>query len=323
MNGLRTWIALLAASLAIQANAQFPDKPVRIVVAYGAGGAADTQARLLAKSLSAQLGQPFVVDNRPGAAGMLSHNEVSKSAADGYTLLYSAAGPLTVTPHVYEKLPYDPKGFEPIKLISKMAIILVVGPSVKATSVSELVASLRSSPGKMSYGSFGNGSAAHLAGEQFKMLAGVDVTHVPYKGTPPVWVDLVGGRIDMKFAVMSNAAPQIRAGKVRALAIASATRSPAFPDVPTMEEVSIKNFVSDTWFGLLAPRGTPPQVVAALSKAGDTALANEEFRTAIVAMGAVPGGGSPEDFRRFFDAEFVKWGKVVDVAGIRASAKGQ
>jgi tripartite-type tricarboxylate transporter receptor subunit TctC len=309
--------------ISIAALGAYPERSVRIVVVYGAGGAADSQARLLAQALSSKLGQPFVVENRPGAAGMLAHDEVAKSAADGYTLLFSAAGPLTVTPHIYARLPYDPRGFEPIKLISKMPIVLVVHPSLQATTVRELISAAKSTPGKLTYGSYGNGSAAHLAAEQFKALTKTELLHVPYKGTSQLLVDLLSGRIDIMFEVMSNAAPQIEGRKLRPLAIVAADRSQKMPDVPTMGEAGVEGFVADTWFGLLAPKGASKDIIAALSKASDDVLATKSFKDSITAMGAVSGHGTPEEFSRFLDSEFAKWGSVVDLVGIRGSVAGQ
>ena len=295
----------------------WPERPVRIVVPYAAGGSTDTTARLIAKSLGERLGQQFVVENRPGAGGSIGHDAVAKAAPDGYTLLFSAAGPLVVTPHTYPSLPYDPRAFEPVKLVATAPLMLVVNPRVKATTVQELVAEAKAS-GKMTYGSFGNGSAAHLAAELFKASAGVEIAHVPYKGSAPALADLVGGQIDMMFDVLVTALPQVRGGKLRALAVTSPQRAPVAPEVPTMQEAGVAGFDAGTWFGLLAPPGASKQAVATLSRTMDAILAQPDVRDSLVSQGAVVAGGTPEAFRAFFAAEFDKWGKVVRAARIRA-----
>jgi tripartite-type tricarboxylate transporter receptor subunit TctC len=297
----------------------YPEKPVRIIAPYAAGGSTDSTARLIAQALSQQLGQPFVVENRPGAGGTIGHEAVAKAPADGYTLLFSAAGPLVVSPHTYSKLPYEPiRSFEPIKLIATAPLLLVVNPKVQAASVQDLIKYASSNPGKMTYGSFGNGSAAHLAGEQFKMLAKVDIIHVPYKGSAPALTDLIGGQIDMMFDVLVTALPQVKGGRLRSLAITSAERSPLVPDSPTMQEAGVKGFDAGTWFGVLAPAGTPKNVVDALSRALDATLAKPEFREALAAQGAMVAGGTPQQFGEFFRSEMEKWGVIVRAAKIKA-----
>jgi tripartite-type tricarboxylate transporter receptor subunit TctC len=258
------------------------------------------------------------VENRAGAGGALGHDAVAKAPADGYTLLFSAAGPLTVTPHTYAKLPYDAKAFEPITLVATQPLLLVVKPGLPVNSVADLVREAQAKPGKLSYGSFGNGSAAHLAGEYFKTLAKVDMVHVPYKGSGPALVDLVAGQIDLMFDVFSTAAPLVKAGKLRPLAITSLERSPQLPDVPTMEQAGVSGFDAGTWFGLLAPAGTPRNVVDQLSRTMNAVLEEGELRDILAAQGAVVRGGTPAQFQRFFLAEYDKWGGIVKAAGIKA-----
>ncbi|MFL6693696.1 MAG: Bug family tripartite tricarboxylate transporter substrate binding protein [Ramlibacter sp.] len=315
-------VALLAGGIAPHGAAlaqAYPSKPIRLIVPYAVGGSTDLTARLVAKSLSTRLGQPVVVDNRAGAGGAVGHEAVAKAAGDGYTLLFSAAGPLTVTPHTYAKLPYDPiKSFEPITLVATQPLLLVVKPGLSVNSVADLVREAQANPGKLSYGSFGTGSAAHLAGESFKTLAKVDMVHVPYKGSGPALVDLVGGQIDLMFDVFSTAAPLVKSGKLRALAISSRERSPQFPDVPTMEEAGVKGFDAGTWFGVLAPAGTPKQVVEQLSRTMNAVLEETELRETLAAQGAVVRGGTPAQFQRFFLSEYEKWGGIVKAAGIKA-----
>ena len=312
----------LLASLIFPAAAQaqaYPHKAIKLVIPYAVGGSTDQTGRLVAQSLSQRLGQPVVVENRAGAGGTLGHDLVAKSAADGYTLLFSAAGPLTVTPHTYSKLSYEPiKGFEPITLVATQPLLLVVKPALKASNVAELIAQAKSQPGKLSYGSFGNGSAAHLAGEYFKTLTKVDMVHVPYKGSGPALVDLVGGQIDLMFDVFSTAAPLAKSGKLRPIAITSTERSPQFPDVPTMQQAGVTGFEAGTWFGVLAPAGTPAPVIDRLSKELNLVLEEKGLRETLASQGAVVRGGTPAQFNTFFLAEYDKWGKIVKAAGVTA-----
>jgi tripartite-type tricarboxylate transporter receptor subunit TctC len=297
----------------------YPAKPIKMIVPYAVGGSTDNTARLVARSLSARLGQPIVVENRAGAGGRIGHDMVAKSPADGYTLLFSAAGPLTVTPHTYDKLGYDPiKSFEPIILVATQPLLLVVNANVKVSSVAELIKMAGAKQGKLNYGSFGNGSAAHLAGEYFKTLTKVDMTHVPYKGSGPALVDLAGGQIDLMFDVFSTAAPLAKSGKLRALAITSNERSPQFPDVPTMEQAGVSGFEAGTWFGVLAPAGIDKKILAQLSKALNEVLTEKELRETLASQGAVVRGGTPEQFSKFFLAEYQKWGTIVKAAGVTA-----
>jgi len=297
----------------------YPNKPIKLVIPYAVGGSTDQTGRLVALSLSARLGQPVVVENRAGAGGTVAHDLVSKSPADGYTLLFSAAGPLTVTPHTYPKLNYDPvKGFEPITLVATQPLLLVVNPALKINSVADLIRTAQSQPDKLSYGSFGNGSAAHLAGEYFKTLAKVDMVHVPYKGSGPALVDLVGGQINVMFDVFSTAAPLVKAGKLRAIAITSSERSPQFLEVPTMQQAGVTGFEAGTWFGVLAPAGTPKPIIEQLSKALNTVLEERNLSETLAAQGANVRGGTPAQFKSFFIAEYDKWGKIVKTAGVTA-----
>ncbi len=316
--------ATLACGLALtgmaQAQAQgYPNKAIKLIIPYAVGGSTDQTGRLVAQSLSVRLGQPVVVENRAGAGGTVGHDLVAKAPADGYTLLFSAAGPLTVTPHTYAKLSYEPiKGFEPITLVATQPLLLVVKPALKVNNVGELIRYAQAQPGKLSYGSFGNGSAAHLAGEYFKTLAKVDMVHVPYKGSGPALVDLVGGQIDLMFDVFSTAAPLAKSGKLRPIAITSADRSPQFPDVPTMQQSGVTGFEAGTWFGVLAPAGLPAPLVEQLSTALNAVLQEKNLRDTLASQGAVVRGGTPAQFNSFFLAEYDKWGKIVKAAGVTA-----
>lgn len=316
-------LAVAACALLGAATARadpYPTKPIKLIIPYAVGGSTDQTGRLVAKSLSERLGQPVVVENRAGAGGTVGQNFVANAPADGYTLLFSAAGPLTVTPHIYPKLGYEPiKSFSPITLIATQPLLLVVNPALKVNSVGELIANAKGRPGKLSYGSFGNGSAAHLAGEYFKMLAGVQMVHVPYKGSGPALVDLVGGQIDLMFDVFSTSAPLVNGSKLRALAITSTQSSPQFPQVPTMQQAGVADFEAGTWFGLLAPANTPPAIIDRLSHETNAALQEKELQEILASQGASVRGGTPEQFKTYFLAEFDKWGKIVKSSGITAN----
>ena len=312
-------IAMLCSVILPVSGQTYPSKPIRMVIPYAVGGSTDQTGRLLAKFLSQRLGQPVVPENKAGAGGSLGHEFVAKSPADGYTLLFSAAGPLTVTPHTYPRLNYDAiNGFEPITLLATQPLLLVVNPSIKATSVAELIREAQVTPRKLTYGSFGNGSAAHLAGELFKTLVQVDMTHIPYKGSGPALVDLVGGQIDLMFDVFSTAAPLAKSGKLRPLAITSSERSAQFPEVPTMQQAGVRDFDGGTWFGLLAPAGLPAPILQQLSNEVNEFLKEREARESLTSQGAVLKGGSPAEFRQFFLSEYEKWGRIVRLAGVRA-----
>lgn len=316
-------VMLLAGALLLTAvtpaNAQvYPDKPIRIIVPYAAGGSTDLTARLIAKSLSTRFGQPVVVENRAGAGGSIGHDAAAKSPADGYTLLFSAAGPLVVTPHTYSKLSYDPvKGFDPVVLVATQPLLLVVNPNLKIQTVDDIVREAKARQGKLNYGSFGNGSAAHLAGESFKTLTKAEMTHVPYKGSSPALAALMAGDIDLMFDVFSTAAPLVQSGRLRPIAITSKERSPLFPAVPTMAEAGVAGFDAGTWFGVLAPAGTSKPIVERLNQALNATLAEKELRNTLLSQGAIVRGGTPAEFGEFFTTEFNKMGRLVKSAGVK------
>jgi len=314
-------IFFLVTIVSVSSYAQnYPNKIIKLIVPYAAGGSTDITARLIAKSLSTKLGQPVVVDNRAGAGGTIGQEVVAKSAPDGYTILFSAAGPLVVSPHTYPKLGYDPvKGFDPVILIATQPLLLVVNPDTKIYSVADLIKEAKEKQGKLNYGSFGNGSAAHLAAESFKMATKIEMTHVPYKGSSPALTGLVGGDIDLMFDVFSTAAPFVKADKLRALAITSKDRSPQFPDVPTMEQVGLSNFEAGTWFGVLLPAGTPRPIVDQLNKILNAVLTEKELRETLLSQGAIIRGGTPEQFNDFFVSEYQKSGNLVKLVGITSN----
>jgi tripartite-type tricarboxylate transporter receptor subunit TctC len=308
--------APLASGLA-HAQADYPNRPIRLVVPFSPGGSSDAVSRLLSQKLSAQLGQQVVVDSRPGAGGNLGADIVAKSKPDGYTLLF-AAGSFAVNVSLYEKLPYDPlKDFEPVAHVCRVNGILVTHPSVKAASVQELVALAKAQPGALNYASAGSGTILHLAGELFKTQAGVNLTHVPYKGSGPALSDLIGGQVQVMFANVPGTLQHVKAGKLRVLAATGDRRASALPEVPTIAESGLPGFQAATWFGILAPAGTPREIVAKLNAEIAKALAAPELVEHLRNEGADVVGGSPEQFRAFLKSEVERWGPVVKAAGIK------
>jgi tripartite-type tricarboxylate transporter receptor subunit TctC len=314
-----TGIAALALALPTGAQAPaYPTKPVRIVVPFPAGGATDILARAVAQKLSDTWGQAFVVDNRPGAGGNIGSELVAKSAPDGYTLEMGTVGTHAINASLYAKMPYDHvKDFAPIILVAGVPNVLVVHPSVPVNSVQELVAYAKANPGKLNFASSGSGTSIHLSGELFKVMAGVQMTHVPYKGSAPALSDLLGGQVQLMFDNLPPSLPQIKAGKLRALGVTSVARAPALPDTPTIAESGLPGFDASSWFGLLAPAGTPPAVIAKLNTEIAKWLVTPEAREKLIAIGANIAGGTPEDFARHIQAETAKWAKVVKESGAK------
>jgi tripartite-type tricarboxylate transporter receptor subunit TctC len=320
MSILKRSIAVLACVAApLVAVAQtYPSKPVRIIVPYSAGGSTDVLARIVARSLSAKLGQPFTVENRAGAGGMIGHDAVAKAPGDGYTLLYTASGPTILTPHLYAKVPYDPlKSFTAVKINTMVPMVLVVNPKVKATTVRQLISEGQAHPGSLKNAIAGTGSSTHIVAELFRSTTKLDIIDVPYKGSAPALVDLVGGQTDMMFDVLSSALPLIKSGRLRALAVTSTARSPLLADVPTMQEAGVKDLVFRTWFGLLAPAGTNKEIVALLSRTLDAAATEPDFKAAIEAQAGEPTQLSSEQFDDLIRAEYAKWGTVIKQFGIK------
>jgi len=309
-------LALAPLALSGPAQAAFPERSVRIVVPFPAGGSNDVIARLVAQSLTEQWGQPVVVENRAGAGGNVGAEVVARAPADGYTLLLAAPGPLVVNQTLYSKLNYDPaKDLKPIALIASVPIVLAVNPKVEAKSVAELIALAKAQPGKINFGSSGNGSTNHLAGELLKDLAKIEIVHVPYRGAAPAMNDLIAGHIPMMFDNMPAMKPQVAAGTVRALAVAGATRSKLFPELPTMIEAGVPGFEASAWFGLVAPAATPADVTQTIVAAVDKALKNPDMAKKFAELGAEPGTLSGDAFGDFLKSETAKWGKVVKESG--------
>ena len=309
--------AMLAASVPALSTAQtYPHKSVRLIVPFGPGGPGDAIGRMLSRKLTESLGQSVVVDNRSGATTIVGTQIAAESPADGYTLLLISTTH-AVNPSLFKKLPYDPiKDFAPVTLVTTTPFMLVVHPSVAANSVADLVTLARRKPGQLNYGSSGNGSSIHLTTELLKTAAQIDMTHVPYKGSGPAFIDLMGGQVQLLFSSTVSSLPHVKSGKVRGLAITSLKRAAALPAVPTVAE-SYPGFESSSWFGMLAPAKTPKPILDRLLADTRAALKSPEVHQALVSQGAEPGGDSPAEFAAYFQSEIKKWGRVIDAAGIK------
>jgi tripartite-type tricarboxylate transporter receptor subunit TctC len=309
-------LAILAAPL-VFGQSTYPTKPVRIVVPFPAGGTTDIIARATAQKLSEAWGQQVIVDNRPGAAGNIGAELVAKSAPDGYTLLMGTVGTHAINPSLYAKMPYDHvKDFVPVILVAGVPNVLEVNPELPVKSVPELIAYAKANPGKLNFASSGNGTSIHLSGELFKAMTGVQMTHVPYKGSAPALTDLVGGQVQLMFDNLPSSLAFIKAGKLRALAVTSTTRAAALPDVPTVADY-IPGFEASSWFGLLAPAGTSRDVIAKINGEVAKWIASSDAKDKLAAQGANAAGGTPEDFTKHIQAETAKWAKVVKESGAK------
>jgi tripartite-type tricarboxylate transporter receptor subunit TctC len=309
-------IAVLLVLAAPVDAADYPSRPVMLVVAFPPGGPSDVLARIVGKKMEELLGAPFVIENRPGAGGNIAAEFVARAAANGYTLLMGNNSILATNESLYKKLTYSPqKDFMPITLIGTQANILVVNPTVPAHSLKELIALAKAQPGKLNFASSGHGAAAHLAGELFKVEAKVDIVHVPYKGAAPALQDLIGGHNQMMFATAASVVGHIKGGKVRALAVTTLKRTAVLPDVPTMDEAGLKGFDASTWHGLVAPTGTPPEIVAKLHDAAVKALHDPGVQTSLGRLGVDIVGDTPEQFKAYIAAEIPKWAAIVKASG--------
>jgi tripartite-type tricarboxylate transporter receptor subunit TctC len=305
-----------AATAAARAQTDFPNRPIRVVVPLAPGGTADLLPRLVGEKLTLRWGQPVIIENKPGGALHIGAEAVARSAPDGYTLLLAPQGPLVLSPSLYTKLSYDPSAFVPVTILARLPYVFVANPKVPASSVPELIAFAKGNPGKLNFGTPGTGSAQHLAVEWFKLLAGVRLTHVPYRGAAPANADLLAGHVQLMFDNAANALPQIRQGKLKALAIGAPPRIPELPAVPAMAEF-FPSFVASSWFSLVAPPKTPPDVVAKLSQAIGEALRMPDVEKRLRGLGATPGGGPPDETAVFVRQETERWRKVIVDAGIR------
>lgn len=298
--------------------AEYPDKPVRIVLPYPAGGGADVIGRPLGQHLSDRMGQRFVLDNRGGAGGNIAMELVAKSPADGYTLVLALTAQLAVNQSLYREVPFDAlKDYEPVSLLASAPYFLAVHPSVPARTVEEFIKLARANPGKLTFGSSGNGGGPHLSMELFKSMAKVDLLHVPYRGAGPALPNLIGGQVDAMFVSYGTAAANIRAGNIRVLAVTTPRRSAAMPDVPTMSEAGLPGYDSGVWYALLAPRGTPKAIVNKLNSEVNALLSGSELRNRLLTDGLTPIGSTPNELSNYMKSERSKWTSVVKNAGVR------
>jgi tripartite-type tricarboxylate transporter receptor subunit TctC len=314
-----SFVAATLLALNLHAAAQeYPVKPVRLVVPFTPGGTTDILGRLVAQKLSESIGRQVIVDNRPGAGGTIGSDIVAKSPADGYTLIMGHIGTFGVNPTLYPKLPYDAvKDFQPITLFAMITNLLSVNPSLPVKSVKELVALARARPGQLNYGSGGNGSAAHLATEYFKLLSKTDIVHIPYKGTAPAITDLLAGNTSMILTGVPAQLPHIKSGRLRALGVASAKRQPLFPELPTIMEGGVKGYEATQWYGVLAPAGTPRPIVDRLNAALVKALQSADVKERLASEAGEPVGNSPEEFHAFIQKEIARWAPVIRASGAK------
>jgi tripartite-type tricarboxylate transporter receptor subunit TctC len=310
--------ALLALPSLSWAQDKYPSKPITLICPYSAGGNADQRSRQIGRFMATALGQPVLIDNKPGAGGNIGTEAVARAKPDGYTIGMGNFAPLAVNPTMFPKLNFDPvKDLIPICLIEKGPLVLMVKPSSPFHSVKDIIAAAKAEPGKLTFASGGLGGSHHLSGETFKALAGLSITHIPYKGGAPATIDLMGGQVDMMFEQMYAAAPSIRAGKLRALAITSKVRSPLFPDLPTMAEAGVPGFEVQNWQGLIAPAGTPTAIIRTLNDVVNNALKDPAIKEQMLEQGNELGGGSPEVFAALIRSEADRWGKLVKSANIK------
>jgi tripartite-type tricarboxylate transporter receptor subunit TctC len=296
----------------------YPDRPIRVIVGVPAGGTPDVMARSVTTGMSKVLGQPLVMDNRGGAGGLIGTEVAAKAAPDGYTLLVSSPGPLTILPHMQKQIAYDPlRDFVPIGLIASNPFLLIAHPSLPAKSIKELIALAQAQPGKLNYASAGNGAANHLAMELFKSMAGINITHVPYKGAPQAVTDVLAGHMNMMFNSIPPVLAHVKAERFRALGVGGAKRSPQLPDVPTITQAGVPGYEAITWFGMLAPAKTPKAILARVSDAFGKVISALELRAQLEAQGAEPGSGSGADFEALIRREYERYAKVVKISGAK------
>ena len=309
-------VAVPLCGPALAADA-WPSQPVRIVVNFPPGGAADVMARLISEPMSQALGQPVVIENRAGANGNIGGEAVAKAAADGYTFLFSSGGVASVNPHLYTGMSFDPaKDLQPVAAAARVPVFLVVRPDVPVASVAEFIEYARKNPGKLTYGTPGNGSSPHLAAEMFNGAAGIDTVHVPYRGAAPAMVDLLAGQVHYMFDP-GIGVQYVRSGKLKLLAVGSPERSPLFPDAPTVAESGLAGFDADSWFGLYAPAGVDEQIVARMNAEVNRALNMPAVRDRITEMGSVPSPMSPQEFGQKAEHDFQRFGKIIEERGIK------
>jgi tripartite-type tricarboxylate transporter receptor subunit TctC len=312
--------ALLVAAIATAAAADiaFPTRPIRLIVGYPPGGSTDIAARLVAQKLTPVLGQTVIIDNRAGASGTIAASIVATAEPDGHTLSFAASPEAAIYRALMKNPPYDSlKDFQPVTLVGRVPFMLVVHPSVSANTVKELVALAKGKPGTINFASFGNGTSNHLVGEAFRAATGINIVHIPYKGSAPALADLLGGQVQMTFDAVPVVLPQVKAGKLKALAVATAKRSPLAPNVPTMDESGVPGFTGGTWFGVLAPARTPTAIVDRLSREIGTVLRAPDVAQTFNDRGIEPVGSTPAEFHAFIASETKRWLKVAQDAGVK------
>ena len=311
--------AVSQGSSSVQGASGYPSRPIRLIVPFPPGGSTDILARALGEKLAQGLGQPVVIDNRPGAAGSIGAEAAARAAPDGHTLMMGHLGTLAVNPAIYKSLPYDPvKSFAPVSLMAIVPSVLVVNPSLPVTSAAELIAYAKAHPGKLAYGSAGNGSTSHLTTEYFKLVTGTDILHVPYKGVGPMLTDLVSGQLSMGLNGAPSVMVHIHSGRLRALAVTSLKRLEALSQVPTLDEAGLRGFDASGWYGVVAPAGTPQAIVGRLNGEIARAIQSAELRSRLEAEGALAAPGTPEEFAALIRAEIARWDTVLKRAGVQA-----
>ena len=318
MRSLRLIPLLLACGFATGAAAQYPDKPIKLIVPQAAGSATDTVARILGAELAKEVGQQIIIDNRPGGALTLGVDLTAKADPDGYTICMGPIGALAINRHMVAKLPYDiERDLQPIALVTRGHLLLAVSPTLPFQSVQEIIDYAKQNPGKLLNASSSNGSPGHVGGELFKYMSGTDIVHVPYRGGAAAINDLIAGRVHLMFESLNSIAPHAKSGTVRPLAVSGARRSPGFPDLPTVAEAGVPGYAAPTWSGVIAPAGVPRPIIDKLNAAINRAIASQVFRDRFASIGDEPAGGSPEDFAEVIRADSAKWGDVIRRAGAR------
>ena len=318
MRFLRLIPLLLACVFATGAAAQYPDKPIKLIVPQAAGSATDTVARILGAELAKEVGQQIIIDNRPGGALTLGIDLTAKSDPDGYTICMGPIGALAINRHMVAKLPYDiERDLQPIALVTRGHLLLAVSPTLPFQSVQEIIDYAKQNPGKLLNASSSNGSPGHVGGELFKYMSGTDIVHVPYRGGAAAINDLIAGRVHLMFESLNSIAPHAKSGTVRPLAVSGARRSPGFPDLPTVAEAGVPGYAAPTWSGVIAPAGVPRPIIDKLNAAINRAIASQIFRDRFASIGDEPAGGSPEDFAEVIQSDSAKWGDVIRRAGAR------
>jgi tripartite-type tricarboxylate transporter receptor subunit TctC len=318
MRFLRLIPLLLACVFATGAAAQYPDKPIKLIVPQAAGSATDTVARILGAELAKEVGQQIIIDNRPGGALTLGVDLTAKADPDGYTICMGPIGALAINRHMVAKLPYDiERDLQPIALVTRGHLLLAVSPTLPFQSVQEIIDYAKQNPGKLLNASSSNGSPGHVGGELFKYMSGTDIVHVPYRGGAAAINDLIAGRVHLMFESLNSIAPHAKSGTVRPLAVSGARRSPGFPDLPTVAEAGVPGYAAPTWSGVIAPAGVPRPIIDKLNAAINRAIASQVFRDRFASIGDEPAGGSPEDFAEVIRSDSAKWGDVIRRAGAR------